>query len=101
VAQSVVPLSITITNTDGAESRQFTIPLLSEITIRTGGTSATATAFYVPWGSRPGFATDLKGALVIDVGARASVELVYLYLLPKRGGDATVILKDYGAVAVR
>jgi hypothetical protein len=95
----VAPLSMTVTNTDSATSRQFTIPLLSEIAIRTGGASATAVAFYVPWGSRTGFATDLQGHLVIDVAPQASVELIYL--LPKGGADATVVLKDYGAVTLR
>jgi hypothetical protein len=96
---AVAPLSVTVTNTDSATSRQFTIPLLSEIAISTGGGSATATAFYVPWGARPGFATDLQGHLIIDLAPHASVELIYL--LPKGGADATVVLKDYGVVRLR
>lgn len=92
--QSLAPLIITVTNTDTAAMREFTTPLLSEVTVRVNGAPVPAGALYWPWVR--GFLTDFHGRLVVELAPREKMELIYL--LPKAGANSGVVVKGYGMV---
>ena len=94
--QRLLPLTITFRNNDGAKSTRFSVPLLSEVTVRTEQGSEPAAALYIPWGSPRGFSTAVHGNLEIELGSGADIEL--LYLLPSSTGKPTISVKGYSTL---
>lgn len=94
--KAVFPLLIKVKNTAVERTSKFTIPLLSDITIRTRKGFEPAVAIYVPWGSPRGFATATKGVLEVDLAPNSTIEL--LYLVPKPLAKPTINIKNYGSL---
>ena len=89
----LVPVTIKVKNTNTQETKRFTIPLLSEVTVNTDKGPQPATALYITWNFPRGFATGTKGIIEVDVAPGATIEL--LYLLPKATGKIKIQIKDH------
>ncbi|MEX2269992.1 MAG: hypothetical protein WD690_00885 [Vicinamibacterales bacterium] len=95
-AKKLVPLLVTFKNPDPSTRTEFTIPRLPDITQRYAGATEPAAALYMPWASPRGFATDVRGEIVVILAPGADVEL--LYLLPPAKGPVSVSVRGHGVL---
>jgi hypothetical protein len=96
--RSLVPIEIVVTNL-GSQPAKFRVPLLSEVSFQLAQRPTSAVAFYVPWGSRTGFATEVTGVIEVVVDPGQSVGFVYL--LPKPAEQAVLRVQNYPAISLK
>jgi hypothetical protein len=89
-------LVVTVTNTDTGAIR-FRLPLLEEVTARSGTRQEAAYALYFP--PRSGFATAITVGLETQVAPGQSIQL--LFLLPRLPGRPIVTVGKYGRLRMR